>query len=164
MRLMAILLLILMMSEVKGQDKIPSVKFDAISDLINEKSDKVKVINFWATWCKPCILELPEFEKLNASNDEVEVYLISMDFVEDLEKVERFVSRRELKSKVILLDDVNYDSFMSKVDKSWSGAIPATLIVDSSNGKKAFYEKQFHEGELSIVLNNFMNQQKSQSK
>jgi thiol-disulfide isomerase/thioredoxin len=137
--------------------EIPAVKFDGIEDLISEKSDKVKVINFWATWCKPCIQELPEFEKLNSDNQDVEVYLVSMDFVEDMEKVERFVAARKLKSKVILLDDISYDSFMSKIDKSWSGSIPATLIVDGRSGKKAFYEKQFHEGELSTVLNNFMN-------
>lgn len=137
--------------------EIPAVKFDGIEDLISEKSDKVKVINFWATWCKPCIQELPEFEKLNSDNQNVEVYLVSMDFVEDMEKVERFVAARKLKSKVILLDDISYDSFMSKIDKSWSGSIPATLIVDGRSGKKAFYEKQFLEGELSTVLNNFMN-------
>ncbi|MCR9252620.1 MAG: TlpA family protein disulfide reductase [bacterium] len=156
MRIWTVSIALLISTQLMAQE-IPAVKFDGIEDLISEKSDKVKVINFWATWCKPCIQELPEFEKLNSDNQDVEVYLVSMDFVEDMEKVERFVAARKLKSKVILLDDISYDSFMSKIDKSWSGSIPATLIVDGRSGKKAFYEKQFLEGELSTVLNNFMN-------
>lgn len=87
MRIWTVSIALLISTQLMAQE-IPAVKFDGIEDLISEKSDKVKVINFWATWCKPCIQELPEFEKLNSDNQDVEVYLVSMDFVEDMEKVE----------------------------------------------------------------------------
>ena len=144
---------------VCGQE-IRVIKYPELLKIIDEKGTGVKVINFWATWCKPCIEELGYFEDLNRQNsgENLTVLLVSLDFVEDVEtKVKRFVSRRELRSQVLLLDETDYNLFIDKVSPEWSGAIPATLIVDSASGKKTFYEKQFKEGELQRALRTFTN-------
>jgi thiol-disulfide isomerase/thioredoxin len=129
------------------------VKFPALNNLINSKSDKIQVINFWATWCGPCIKELPYFEEVGKQmKDKLEISLVSVDFVEELEKVNKFIVRKELKSTVYLIDDIDYNSWIDKVDTQWSGAIPATLIINPSNGKRTFIEHELKEGELEQMI------------
>lgn len=136
------------------------IKFEQLDELIKKKDGGVKVINFWATWCKPCIEELGYFEEVNSQYAArgVDVILVSFDFVEDVNgKVKKFIDRRHIKSQVLLLDETDYNAFIDKVSPEWSGAIPATLIVDSRSGKKEFYEKTFKEGELHSIINRFVN-------
>ena len=130
------------------------VKYDQLEQAIKSNTDKLKVINFWATWCGPCIKELPHFEKVN-TKDNVEVILVSLDFIQDEAKVKKFVAKKQLQSQIMLLNEKNYDSYMGKVDESWTGAIPATLFVTTS-GKKHFYEKPFTGEELEEAINQFM--------
>lgn len=133
---------------------IKVVKYDQLKQVIERDSDQLKVINFWATWCGPCIKELPHFEQAN-NKDNVEVILVSLDFIQDESKVKKFIAKKNLQSQVLLLNEKDYDSYMGKVDPSWSGAIPATLFVTSS-GKKYFYEKPFTGEELEEAINQFM--------
>jgi thiol-disulfide isomerase/thioredoxin len=143
---------------------VPQVKVIGVEELeniINDPASGIRVVNFWATWCKPCIEELPYFESLseNSSYQEVEIYLVSLDFASDLEsKVIPFIARREIQSTVLLLDNTDYNSWIDKVDPSWSGAIPATLMVNGRTGERAFFEKQFQKGELEENLSEFINQ------
>ena len=140
--------------------KVEVIKFPKLQEIIDAKQPSMKVINFWATWCKPCIEELPYFEEVNKiyAGDDFEVVLVSLDFVEDLdEKVKLFVEKKGLQSKLYLLDETDYDKIINEIDASWSGAIPATLIVDHRKGKKDFYERQFKEGELSQIIKTLIN-------
>ena len=141
--------------EQQQNQRVEVVKFDALEDLMTRKSDKIEVINFWATWCAPCIKELPYFESLNADQgDKYKVTLISLDFADEFDKkVKSFIEKRGLKSDVLLLDEIDYNSWIDKVDSSWSGAIPATLIIDSNSGKRKFVEKELEEGELQTLIN-----------
>lgn len=121
------------------------IKFPQLQELIEEPGKQVKVINFWATWCRPCIKELPYFEDLQKKHDptNLQVYLINLDDVEKLDsRVIPFVKKQNISSTVKLLDETDYNSFIDKVDPRWSGAIPATLII-------AGEERRFVEGELS---------------
>lgn len=132
--------------------------YAGFENLLNLKDDKVHVINFWATWCAPCVKELPYFEKLNSeySNNNVEVLLVSLDFPHLYEKkLKPFIRDKKLKSKVIALDDVDMNSWIPKVDESWSGSIPATVIY--KNDKKQFYEQSFTYEELEKEVKQFMN-------
>lgn len=120
-----------------------------------QKDDGIYVFNFWASWCKPCVTEMPAFETL--ANDfrlnKVSVIFISLDFKRDLETVEKFVTEHQIKSKVYLIDEPDYNSWIDKVSPQWSGAIPATLI---SNGiRKDFYEQSFDYQSLSDKIRHF---------
>ena len=121
------------------------VKFDKVKEILENDSDKVRVINFWATWCAPCIKELPNFEAIHNKYDQAEVILINLDFVEGLGKVKRFVKDKELKSRIILLDEIDYNSWIDQVSTDWTGTIPATIII----GPRAV-SKKFLEGELTV--------------
>ena len=112
---------------------------------------KVKVINYWATWCKPCVKELPLFLEAQKNFPEVEFVFISLDFAESANKVAAFAEKRGMKSVgLYIIDDLDYNSWIDKVSPEWSGAIPATLIVNE-NGKY-FFEQEFTGKELSSLI------------
>lgn len=131
--------------------------YSGFEKFLNKKDDKVYVINFWATWCAPCVKELPHFEKLNESykNKNVEVILVSLDFPHLYEKkLKPFIKEKQLKSKVIALDDADMNSWIPKVDKSWSGSIPATIVY--KNNKRKFFEQSFDYEELEKEITPFL--------
>lgn len=130
------------------------VKFEALEHLMTRNSDRIEVINFWATWCQPCIKELPYFQALHTNmSGQVNVTLISLDFAEALgEKVIPFVKKRQLTIPVLLLDEIDYNSWIDRVDPSWSGAIPATLIINHRTGKRKFVERELKEGEIELMI------------
>lgn len=141
--------------------KILSVKtynFEELKPLLERKDEKVYVINFWATWCAPCVKELPYFEKINkdyASKD-VEVLLVSLDFPKQVEKkLIPFINRKKLQSEVVFLNDVNEDVWIKAIDENWSGAIPATIIYNKR--KRKFYEQSFGYSSLENELKTFLN-------
>ena len=136
------------------------VKFPFIESLINTSSDTTYVINFWASWCKPCVKEISEFEELNSkySSKKVKVVLVSLDFKRDVEtRVGSLIKQKQLKSQVVLLDDLDYNSWIDRVDKSWGGAIPATLFVNNFSKKRQFFEKEFTFEELEQTVKQLIN-------
>jgi thiol-disulfide isomerase/thioredoxin len=128
------------------------VKFDRIEKIIKTQTDEVQVINFWATWCAPCVKELPLFEKLGAETPGVKVTLVSLDFADKVEKVNAFMNRKSIKSETVLLDEIDYNTWIDKVDASWQGAIPATLIVNTRTGRRKFVERELADGELQQLI------------
>lgn len=123
---------------------IESFKYDGLEKYLKITDDKTYVINFWATWCKPCVEELPAFEKLleKYKNKKVEVILVSLDFPNQIEnRVIPFINKHKLQSKVVLMADTDQNTWIPKVNENWSGAIPATLIYNKNLRK--FYEQSF---------------------
>lgn len=116
-------------------------------DYFDVRDGKVHVINFWATWCKPCVAEMPYIDALTEKyGDDIKVTLVSLDFPRKIKsKLVPFIERNQLKSEVVLLDDGNVNEWIDKVDPGWSGAIPATIVF--KDGTKHFYEQQFHSAE-----------------
>ncbi|HEX8038568.1 MAG TPA: TlpA disulfide reductase family protein [Chryseosolibacter sp.] len=132
-----------------------TVRLADLQKLMNEKSEKIQVINFWATWCGPCVKELPVFEKLRAEGrPDVKVTLVSLDL--DLDpnpaKVYRFISKKNIQAQVLLLDEPDANSWISKIDKEWSGALPATILINHKTGKRRFVGRALEEGELETYL------------
>lgn len=134
---------------------IKVIKFPELQKRILTADAPLTVFNFWATWCGPCVKEIPHFETY-ASNPNVKVVFVSMDFSDELEKVKKFVKNQELKSEVVLLDETDYNTIIDKISKDWSGAIPATLFVDEW-GKTNFHEKEFTKEQLDNTINEYLN-------
>ena len=120
--------------------------------IINEKSPKTKIINFWATWCKPCVQEIPYLETVNETG-KADVVLVSLDFVQDLDvKVAAFINDYDITSRVCLLNNLDYNSWINRVDETWTGTIPATLIINSESGKRKFIQNPLYPGDLDHWL------------
>lgn len=143
---------IIVAQKVAVYDNYAALEKEVLSD-----KNTIYVVNFWATWCAPCVKELPHFEKLNSENKSVKVVLVSLDFKNQYEtKLLPFLRSRRISSEVVLLTDKDYNTWLPTVDKEWSGSIPATLII--KNGKKVFAEKMFSSyEELSEYVNTNIN-------
>ncbi len=134
--------------------KAEIIKLPELQEIISKDSDKIKVINFWATWCGPCIKELPLFQQLHEERRDVAVTLVSMDLDLDPnpEKVYKFIARKNITASVVILDEQNPNAWIDKIEKEWSGALPATIIINMATGKKKFIERELHEGELEKLI------------
>lgn len=144
--------------EVAAELPFKVVDYDGLEPYLTQYDNKVHVINFWATWCAPCIKELPYFEKVNeAYKDQgLEMLLVSLDFPRQYQsKLVPFMEKKNLKPKVIALDDVNQNRWIPAIDSTWSGAIPATIIY--KNDQRKFYEQSFTYEELETEIKHFYN-------
>lgn len=127
--------------------------FRGLEPLFTQHNDTLYVINFWATWCKPCVKELPYFESIRNENIllPIKVILISLDFREQLEThLIPFLVKRKIMSEVMVLHDPDANTWIDKIDPEWSGSIPATLFIKGSS--REFYEKSFSYEELNKII------------
>ncbi|PHI19904.1 thioredoxin [Lewinellaceae bacterium SD302] len=121
--------------------------FDAIEGLFNQQNDTTYVINFWATWCAPCVEELPHFQQLarDYTGKPLRIVLVSLDFKKDLTtKLPRFIEEFPLDPRslpVVALTDKDQNSWIDRVDSRWTGTIPITVIY--KNGLRFFVDKSF---------------------
>ena len=123
------------------------------SRVIQQNNDTLYVVNFWATWCKPCVAELPYFETAAAQfkTQKVKVLLVSLDFIRDKQKLDKFVLDRTIKCEVVLLNAGNPNVWIDKIEPEWGGAIPATLLY--RKGEKLFFrEGEFEQTELDSLI------------
>ncbi|WP_136666942.1 TlpA disulfide reductase family protein [Flavobacterium sp. H122] len=137
--------------------EVKSYDFKSFEKYLNRYDEKTYVINFWATWCLPCVKELPYFESLNNNfkDKNVEVILVSLDMPQKIGTgLLPFIEKKKLKSVVVHLNDPDANAWIEKVDKNWSGAIPATVIYNAKNRK--FYEQSFTYEELEKEVQSFI--------
>ena len=149
-KLLFMLGIVLLVSfKIKAQE----VKLITLSQLENRllnRTDTTFVVNFWATWCKPCVRELPEFEKFKEATKAkpIKTILVSIDMKSKLETgVEPFVKSHHLSGEIYLLTDAP-SIYIERLNPDWSGAIPATLIIHAKSGKKSFHESSYTYDEL----------------
>ena len=117
---------------VFGQE-IKKIKITDLEKIIAESKTPL-IINMWATWCKPCIEEIPYFlkEVEEHRKDSVQLLLVSLDFKEAFPKgISTFAAKRKFTALIVWLDETNADYFCPKIDPKWSGAIPATLFINN---------------------------------
>lgn len=130
-------------------------RFDDLAESLKTSSDTLHVINYWATWCKPCVAELPYLEALLADDsiENLKLTLVSLDFKHQIEtKLLNFLNEHSIKANVVVLTDGNSNAYIDKVDKTWEGSIPATLFTKGDN--RMFFEKSFHSiAEVKDIIN-----------
>jgi len=134
---------------------IEVLKFHQLEERWAKSNDTLYVINYWATWCAPCIKELPDFIKLDQEmqGEKFKMILVSLDFPSHTEsRVLPFIQNRNITTEVIILDD-DANVWIDKVNKNWDGAIPATQFI--KNNKKEFYKEQLSYERLKEIINKY---------
>lgn len=141
--------------------EIKSVKITEVEKIIAESNTPL-IINMWATWCKPCIEEIPYFleevKKRNEKNDSIQILLVSLDFKEAFPSdIRAFAKKRKFNAPIVWLDETNADYFCPKIDPKWSGAIPATLFVNNRTGYRNFIEEKIKHDDLKEEIKKVLN-------
>jgi len=135
--------------ETRSQE-IPKWKLDDLRSAI-ANADKPTIFNFWATFCKPCVAEIPYFQQMVKKYDStgVRLILVSLDLVEMYpQKIKTFANRFKFTAPIRFLNETNADLFCPVVDTSWSGAIPASLFINNKTGYRKFFEEQLSRERL----------------
>ncbi len=112
----------------------------------------VTVVYFWSTWCKPCQEEMPDFLSITDSMKQkgVSLLLVSLDTkdVYTNRKLKAFVKKKKWLAAMVWLNETNANNYRQAVDKTWSGVISVTPIINPAKNYTKFYEAAFCEAEL----------------
>lgn len=142
------------LSETIGQ-KVTQIRIPELEAILKAKDDKLYVINFWATWCPPCVKEMPHFNKVawEYDQDKVKFLFISLDFPSQIEThLIPFLQKNEIYLDVALMLDLDYNAWINKVDPSWQGNIPATLFFNNKHKKRYFHPGEMDDVELRKTI------------
>lgn len=155
MKYLVLFLLFFTFSFAKAQVKL--LTLNELEKRFESGKDTVYVVNFWATWCAPCVAELPNFEKVTqmSAKQPIKVILVSLDFKSKLKSaVIPFVKKHRIQSEVFVINEPDQQVFIDRVDRTWSGAIPATLFIKNKGNSRVFKEKELTYTELVATIAN----------
>jgi len=148
------LLFIVLATSALYTPRVTVVSFDDMQkETVLRNNDTLYVVNFWATWCDPCVKELPAFQEAykKFASRKVKMVYVSMNSAKEIALVEKFVEAKDMKPEVLLLGTNNPNAWIDRVDSSWGGAIPATVMY--RHGKKLyFHEGDFTQDKLNSVI------------
>ncbi|HMK05463.1 MAG TPA: TlpA disulfide reductase family protein [Ferruginibacter sp.] len=148
-------LIIISFATVCRAQSIPKWKMEDVVRSFSENNDTVYVVNFWATFCKPCIEEIPDFIRIvkKYEGQKVKLLLVSLDLPNFYPaKIASFAKKNKYNTNIVWLDETNADIFCPMIDKKWSGAIPATIIVNAKTGYRLFVEDQIKPAAFEAAI------------
>jgi thiol-disulfide isomerase/thioredoxin len=108
---------------------------NGLQQLVKQARGKVILMNFWASWCDPCVEEIPDLLKITREFRPygLEVILVSIDEPEDIDtKTAPFLKAQGVNFRTYIKKTRDDEVFINSVDKKWTGAIPATFIYDKN--------------------------------
>jgi thiol-disulfide isomerase/thioredoxin len=135
------------------------LNYNQLRPFLHRDNDTTYVVHFWATWCNPCMEELPNFLALDSlyRNYPIKLMLVSLDFKKDyIRKLQPLVKAKKLEDNVVVLEDNNANFWINDIEPTWGGAIPATLIYKGK--ERTFYERSFHGlDDLRTIVKPYLN-------
>jgi len=151
--------ILLMFFEGRSQD-VQVIQINKLENLLNSPGDTTYVLNFWASWCGPCIKELPIFEQVSNeyAGRKVSVVFINLDKLDILEtKVKPILTKNSIKSRVLLLNEPDANTWIDKVSPEWEGSLPYTIILNNKKNKRVNIENAVTKEELEKEIQPFLN-------
>lgn len=121
-----------------GRATVVPVTASGIDSIRQASESRVVLLNVWATWCKPCLDEMPGIVRLRAdySGDDLVVLLLSADDLSDLDSVVvPFLERTGVGFPTYIIGDRDQDAVIRALDPEWSGALPATILSRRGGGR-----------------------------
>lgn len=133
---------------------------DIVSQASKHKGTDAVLINFWATWCKPCVDEFPDIVALDEQyrHTGFKTYFVSLDFFDDASALIEFLENHGVEGVTFKANDSDPNTFINAMHPNWSGAIPFTIVYGKKSGKVVDYwegqrDKAFFEHAIIKALN-----------
>jgi thiol-disulfide isomerase/thioredoxin len=141
------------------EPRVEAINEKKLNAVLQKNRDRVVLLNFWATWCEPCVAEFPELVRLaNENLGRVAVIAVSIDDDEEVHtKVIPFLQKQAVPFTSYIKKTKDDEAFINHVDPKWSGAIPATFIYrpDGTLAQRMIgqqsYEKFFQALQLAAA-------------
>ena len=128
--------------------ELKTINEAGVAKLVKNDTDKLLLINVWATWCAPCVTELPEFVSMNRMyrKRNFQMVTISLDDPEEKDAAFKVLREKHVSSTNYLSEIASRDKFAELLDKEWKGPVPYTLLI--APGGKVLYR---HSGEVESL-------------
>lgn len=128
-----------------------------LMEAVRASGAKIVVINFWATWCMPCVEEFPAFVRVNneMKSESVKVIFVSVDFEDEIAEVQRFLSKHRVTDQTYIATG-NQDAFIKAFHPEWVGSVPATFIYDGNGTQYTFWEGKVTYEELKQRIQQYL--------
>ena len=149
-----IVILLLCAGTICQAQTVKKIKITDLEQTIAQ-SDHPLIVNFWATFCVPCIKEIPYFQSTVAryQGQQVELILVSLDLPDYYPaRIAAFAKKSEYTARVLWLNETDADYFCPKVDPGWSGGIPCSLFINNTTHYRRFFDRQLTEPQVGLEI------------
>ena len=132
---------------------------DILSAVEEYKGEKAVLVNYWATWCVPCIEEFPMIVELSKQfSDQTKVFFVSADFLEHKDKAKEYLKRQGVQGISFIKNEKDND-FINGIHKNWSGALPFTIVYDKNTGSVVdLWEAKKPKSRFLAAINKALNE------
>jgi thiol-disulfide isomerase/thioredoxin len=145
---------LLLLTSFAFTQTVRKVKITEVEAYINN-SDHPLVVNCWATWCAPCVEEIPYFMETvkKYSDQKVELLLISLDFAKSYPtKIQELIKKNHFDATFFWLNETNADYFCPKIDPKWDGTLPSTVFINNKTGYRQFYGRPMTDRQIALEV------------
>jgi thiol-disulfide isomerase/thioredoxin len=153
-----LLFALLFFALVVHSQQVRSIKITELENTIKESKTPL-IVNFWATFCVPCLQEIPYFQEIanQYKSNDVSLLFVSLDMKEAYPiKVNDMAKKLKLTYPVVWLNETNADYFCPRIDTTWTGGMPSSLFVNNATGYHKFFEeslsKERLDKEIQVML------------
>jgi thiol-disulfide isomerase/thioredoxin len=144
----------LLLGSTAFSQPVKKVKVTEVEEYV-KNSDHPIVLNCWATWCAPCIEEIPYFMETvkKYSDQKVELLLVSLDFATSYpNKIQELIKKKKFDATFFWLNETNADYFCPKIDPKWDGTLPSTLFVNPKTGYRQFFGRPMTDRQVELEV------------